>query len=360
MADQPTSTHSNPTSMRVRWHRVLLIIVLLLLLLGLASAYWYTDLVTSRHYEQSDHAYIKADVAWVLAAQAGEITELAVQEQDVVDQHAFLLSIDDTDRTARRAQLQALAQLKSAALQIHQQSEQAQQQVIRELQGEHVTAQAELARLQQLQQRYQLLYQEGLLNRQTMESNQAQRSMLQARLSRLSADIHAAEHQYEALVNRREQLQAEQQQAQTDADALPARQNQIRVHAPVAGRVNSLNLRVGSRVDVDTRLMSIVPLDSFFLEALFTETQIERMQVGQRVEIEIDAYPDQQWVGYITGFLPTEHLPPLQNSTVRRLPVRIDLDRSPLLPSLRPGLAANLRVDLRSNHTTNPIKNTAN
>ena len=76
------------------------------------------------------------------------------------------------------------------------------------------------------------------------------------------------------------------------------------------------------------------------------------MQVGQPVEIQLDAYPEQVLQGYITQLRTDQVLPPLQNSLIRRLPVRIALLDASIaaMPaaSLRAGLAASVQVDLRN------------
>ncbi len=107
------------------------------------------------------------------------------------------------------------------------------------------------------------------------------------------------------------------------------------------------------------RLLSLVPLDQLYIEANFKETQLRQMQIGQPVELEIDAFPDQLLHGKVDSFSPASGaewaLLPAQNATgnftkiVQRVPVRIALDpATPLADRLRPGLSVEVSVDTRA------------
>jgi membrane fusion protein (multidrug efflux system) len=70
--------------------------------------------------------------------------------------------------------------------------------------------------------------------------------------------------------------------------------------------------------------------------ANFKETQIGRMRPGDRVEIEVDAFPDRRWRGHVESISPATGakyaLIPPDNATgnftkvVQRVPVRIAID----------------------------------
>jgi membrane fusion protein (multidrug efflux system) len=130
------------------------------------------------------------------------------------------------------------------------------------------------------------------------------------------------------------------------------------VIAPISGTVGSFAVRLGSRVNSQTRMMAIVPLDDAYIEANFKETQIGKMKVGQKVKLTFDAYQGQVFHGHIQSFSPasgaTFSMMPPDNATgnfnkvVQRIPVRIVIDDMPDRQKLRPGLSATAEVDLRS------------
>ncbi|MEI7298689.1 HlyD family secretion protein, partial [Paraburkholderia tropica] len=93
----------------------------------------------------------------------------------------------------------------------------------------------------------------------------------------------------------------------------------------------------GQRVSPGTPLMSVVPLNSLWIDANFKEVQLKHMRIGQPVEMTADVYGSSvvyhgKVVGFSAGTGSAFSLLPAQNATgnwikvVQRLPVRISLD----------------------------------
>jgi membrane fusion protein (multidrug efflux system) len=129
--------------------------------------------------------------------------------------------------------------------------------------------------------------------------------------------------------------------------------------APVSGVVGARQAQIGEYVQPGTQLMTIVPMDTIYVQANFKETQTARMIPGQRVQVRIDALPGHTLEGTIESFAPASgsefSLLPFEPATgnftriVQRVPVRIHLDEGQAgLERLRPGLSANVTVDLSS------------
>ena len=131
------------------------------------------------------------------------------------------------------------------------------------------------------------------------------------------------------------------------------------VRAPVDGVVAKRQVQLGQRVAAGTTLMTVVPLHQVWVEANFKETQLQHMQPGQRVEVILDAYPDQPVEGIIDSLAPATGakfalLPP-ENATgnftkiVQRVPVKIRIpDPGALAGKLLPGLSTEVIVDTRT------------
>ena len=115
---------------------------------------------------------------------------------------------------------------------------------------------------------------------------------------------------------------------------------------------------MGSRVTPQTRLMAIIPEKSIYIEANFKETQIEKMRLGQKVELRLDAYPSLMYSGKIESFSPASGatfslMPPDNasgnfNKVVQRIPVRISIDAHPQMDLVKPGMSVIAKVDLRT------------
>jgi membrane fusion protein (multidrug efflux system) len=105
--------------------------------------------------------------------------------------------------------------------------------------------------------------------------------------------------------------------------------------------------------------MSLIPLDTVYVEANYKETQLGALKPGQRAKLIVDAYSRQQIDGVVESVAPASGaqysmLPP-ENATgnftkiVQRVPVRIrvpaDVARSGIL---RPGMSVVVDVDTRT------------
>ena len=358
---------------RKRLPKIILAIFLVLAVLGII--YYF---LVYRFYESTDNAYLKADVTWVSPRVAGEITQLNIKNNQEVKAGQVLMKLDDRDTQARYEQAQAITQLKEAALSVQQQNAASQDAVIleaqagldqayaglKQAQAGVNQAQAEVARTQKDAARYNALLREGVTTNQRVESvqaqyqsAQAQYQAAQAQVKRAEAGIAGAKAQFGSIQASREQLVADVNSAKANVNLIGVDASSAQVVAPVSGTIGDLAVRLGSRVNPQTRLLAIVPLEKTFVEANFKETQITDMHVGQKVTVELDAYPDHEFTGHIDSFSPASgaefSLMPPENATgnfnkvVQRVPVKILLDRKSGDPVLRPGLSATVKVDLR-------------
>lgn len=338
---------------RKRLPKIILAIFLVLAVLGLI--YYF---LVYRFYESTDNAYLKADVTWVSPRVSGEIIQLNVKSNQEVKAGQVLMKLDDRDTQARYEQANAITALKAAALDVQRQNIAGQQAMIAEAQAGLEAANAEMNRLKKDYDRYQQLLREGVTTRQRMETVQSQYLSALAQVKRAQAGVAAAQAQLGGVQASREQLVADVNSAKANVNLIGVDASSAQVIAPVSGTIGDLAVRLGSRVNPQTRLLAIVPLEKTFVEANFKETQITDMHVGQKVTVELDAYPEHEFTGHIDSFSPASgaefSLMPPENATgnfnkvVQRVPVKILLDRKAGDPVLRPGLSATVKVDLRT------------
>ncbi len=122
---------------------------------------------------------------------------------------------------------------------------------------------------------------------------------------------------------------------QKELDEAELRLSYTEIRAPISGFLNRRAVNPGDHVQAGQALFAIQPLESVYIVANFKETQLADLQIGQPVEIYVDAYPKRPMRGRISGFAPAtgaaSSLLPPENATgnfvkvVQRLPVRIDL-----------------------------------
>jgi membrane fusion protein (multidrug efflux system) len=127
--------------------------------------------------------------------------------------------------------------------------------------------------------------------------------------------------------------------------------------APVSGVVGRKAVEPGQNIAPGQQLMSIVNLDDIWVTANFKETQLKDMNVGQKVDIEVDANA-RVYNGRIEriagasgarfSLLPPENATGNFVKVVQRIPVRIVIDPGQNEDrALRPGMSVTPKVHIR-------------
>ncbi len=126
------------------------------------------------------------------------------------------------------------------------------------------------------------------------------------------------------------------------------------IKAPQAGIVSHLP-KVGGRLDAGRAACAIVVDTGIWVEANFKETDLEWVRPGQTVEIDVDTFPNHQWIGKVesisqaTGaafsILPAQNASGNWVKVVQRIPVRILLTPGKDDPPLRNGMSTVVSID---------------
>src|SRR3954447_1052775 len=157
--------------------------------------------------------------------------------------------------------------------------------------------------------------------------------------------------------------------AQRRADVEQAKLNMeyTVIKAPVDGVVSRKSAEPGMQIAAGQQLMALVPLDDVWVTANFKETQLKKMRVGQKVEIEVDAYGgSRNYRGHVDSIAAASgakfSLLPPENATgnyvkvVQRVPVKIVLEPGENRDHrLLPGMSVTPTVLLNSDpNSSNP------
>ena len=126
--------------------------------------------------------------------------------------------------------------------------------------------------------------------------------------------------------------------------------------SPLDGVVSKAFADVGEYVQAGQRIALLHNPQTIYVEANIRETEIRRIQIGQPVRIEVDAYPEREFegtverIGYAAtsafALLPSPNPSGHFTKVTQRLPVRIALTQRDGL--LRPGMMVEVFIDVRS------------
>ena len=330
--------------------RILLTITLLSVLAG-GTAYWWTAI---HPYESTDDTYLKAHMSLISSRETGYVTAVNFGNNQRVRPGDVLVVIDDADFKARVAEAEARIGVERAQIGTLETDKRVQSSRIGEQQAEIAAATADLARAAKDLKRFGNLASEGAVSAQTRDAADAAWKQARAQLDKFRSSREQAERQLVALDARIGEARARIKAAEATLEVARIALSHTQVVAPIAGIIGNRSVQVGQLVKPGNVLAYLVPEHGLYVEANFKETQLEKMQPGQPVDIAIDAFPDQHFTGRINSFAPASgaefSLLPPENATgnftkiVRRVPVKIDFEPGTDLAQLRPGLSATARV----------------
>ena len=308
----------------------------------------------SKHID-TDDAQIDGDVSPVVARVGGYVDSIFFEENTHVTAGQVLVKIDDRDYKVRLEQAMSAQKGASAGVGVGQ-----SQIIATAASSSSARAQAEsaAARLEKANKdyaRYADLVKDGSITQQQFDQAKADRDVA-------AATYRAAQDQYKAALEQvgtsRNQLTVTNvgvTQRQADVDYAKLQLSYTTVTAPSAGITSKKNIQLGQLVQAGQTLFNVVNDNSLFITANFKETQLTNMKNGQKVDIDVDAFPDLKLHGEVYNFSPATgakfSLLPPDNATgnfvkvVQRIPVKIKINAGKeTMTKLRPGMSVNVSV----------------
>ncbi|PHI21239.1 RND transporter [Lewinellaceae bacterium SD302] len=279
---------------------------------------------------------------------SGEIVELYVEEGDSVVVGQLLAKIDPDVYQSQVAR--GVAGVNSAKAQ--QANARAQ---ISTLDAQKEQIQAQLDNANDILNRNQKLRQEGVISQQDLEASQANVRALEANLRSAQSNIDAA----------RENAKAAKYQVQSSEASLSELRTSLRrttIYAPIGGVVSLLNVEQGERVVgtiqmTGTEMMRIANLNAMEVRVEVSENDVPSVKLGDKTEIEVDAYLDRKFIGTVTQIANSstnaalaENV--LNSDQVTNFEVRISIDPASYADLLseknpfpfRPGMSASTEI----------------
>jgi membrane fusion protein, multidrug efflux system len=316
--------------------------------------YWRLEI---RPFETTDNAYVRAHMAQVSPKLTGYVREVRFSDNQQVNAGDLLVIIEGATLEARRAQAAAVVSARA----LHRATLEAELRVQDARVSQQTAAAAAVlptvTRARKDLQRLHGLVEEGAVPAQQRDATEAALRIAEAELARVRAMVQEASEQRSLLGAQMAESDAALKVAEAALALTAVEVAHTRIYAPISGVLGNRAVQVGQLVQPGVALAFLIPHNEFFLEANFKETQLEDMRVGQRVSIEIDAYPQTPFAGIIESMAPASGaefsvLPP-ENATgnftkiVRRVPIKIKFEAGTDTSILKPGLSSVVKVRVR-------------
>lgn len=311
---------------------------------------------SSADRQSTDDAYVRADMTVIVPQATGLVAQLSVQENQTVKAGDRLVQLDDRDSKILLDTAQAkLASADATIASLHGALDRQQSEIAQARSSVDISS-ASLRLAQANKTRFANLASDGSGTLLAAQQADAESRIQHASRARAGASLRSAEQQLKILLAELAKAEAARDTANAEVAAARLALSRTQILAPVSGVVAQRRARVGGYARVGEPLLTLVPLDALYVEANYRETQLARVQVGQPVEIAIDALPGVLLKGTVESLGPASGVSfsPIapHNATgnftkiVQRLPVRIrlssaqkDLARLRVGMSVRPEIA---------------------
>jgi membrane fusion protein, multidrug efflux system len=346
--DEKADDHDDTGDKKPKSRRpiIILIIVAVIAIIG-GLIYW----LMTRNQVSTDDAYTEGNAVSIAPKVSGYVVENRVNDNIFVHAGDLLLKIDPRDYIVARDQARgnldaAVAQQATAAVDLQTTRVRAPAN-LSQAQAQLLQAQASLAQSQNDSRR-----QHGVDPRATTQTNLDQASTA---VRTNEANVKSAEAQLSVASLVKETIRtAEATLEQRDAQVEQARANLAQaelnlsytnVQAPQDGQITRRNVDLGTFAQAGQQVFYLVTRD-IWVVANFKETQLDRIRVGQLVDVKVDAYSQLHLNGHVESIqggsgarftaFPAENATGNFVKIVRRVPVKIVIDRGlerwPFLP----------------------------
>lgn len=325
---------------------------------GLAGRLGYDYWTVGRFLQSTDNAYIHVDYTTIASRISGNVAEVFVRDNEVVQPGQVLARIDDRDFRVALDVANADVADAEAALR-HLDAQIAQQQSA--IDGEKADISAGKATRDLAvadDARYEDLRKSGYGSVQRAQQAATVLRERVAQLRKSRAALAAAQRQIDVLVSQRARAEARRERALAAQHQAELNLTYVSITAPLSGTIGARSLRVGRYVQAGTPLMAVVPLTAAYVVANYKETQLSRVAPGQPVEISVDSFPGVPLKGRVDSLAPASGqqfaLLPAQNASgnftkiVQRVPIRIAISDPTLIGRLRAGMSVRSTIDTRN------------
>ncbi len=334
-----------PVPRRGRGFMRFLLLFLVPLIAIVVGGYFYAK---SGRYVTTENAYVKSAKIAVSADIDARVDKVHVVENQRVRVGDVLIELDGRDYEIEFREAEAEITRTRSVIKQLQANYRAEVALLAE-------EQSRITQLRRQYDRFRQLAERGIATSQKFEEVEAELQIAQRRVATQQERVGQALLTIGGNPLRPIEDHPLYLKAEAARDEVLLKLDKTRLRAPVDGVITVLSLEQGEYVEEGRPLFAIVDDRKPWIEANLKETELTHVEVGQKVTIEIDAYPGVAWEAEVASISPSTGaefsiLPP-QNASgnwvkvVQRVPVKLVLVPGQDRPVLRSGMTADVSID---------------
>jgi multidrug resistance efflux pump len=305
--------------------------------------------------QATEDAYVQGLTTVISPQVSGYVLQVPVADFEQAPQGKVLVVIDPSTYRQHVEEAQAQLDAKLADLANNRQTLARDRAGVATEAAAELSAQAQLAKAQADLSRSSDLVRDGSLSARENDQNVAALGEAKASVAQAQAQQRGAIEAVRSAEVNEGALKAAVEAAQAQLDAAQIDLGHTIIHAPQAGQLSQVGVRVGQYVTNGSQLMFLVPVTRW-VTANFKEAQTHDMRPGQVAWFAVDALGGLRLAGHVERISPAtgsefEVLKP-DNATgnftkvPQRIAVRIAIDpNQPASARLRPGMSVEAHID---------------
>ncbi|GGP06052.1 secretion protein HlyD [Cloacibacterium rupense] len=338
--------------------------IILGILIIAGAIYGFKKWSYSNSHEETDDAQIASNVSPVISKISGYVAEVKVKDNQFVKKGDTLIILENKDQLILLQQAEAALGTAKSNLNTAKAGAAAANKSINTSNAAVGTANAQIEaakvnvwKTTQDLKRYENLVKDHSITQQQYEQVLAAKQAADKQLQVLVEQKNQASQQT-GYVSSQSEATSEQigvagaiiKQREVDVQNARLNLSYTIITAKQDGYVSKVPVQVGQFLQAGAQLFSIILNNEKWVVANFKETQLNKMVEGQKVEIKIDAFPDEKLIGTVSSIAPATGstfsiLPPDNASgnfvkVVQRVPVKITFN------NLKPEIANKLRAGM--------------
>ena len=329
--------------------KIAILIFAILVVIGVITGYFYIQY--KKTHIATDDAFVEGDVHTIASKVHGTVKNIYVKSNQLVKKGDILFELDPADYDVKAKEASAaLNAEKAKLLEVEAKIETSKKQIAElgaranAIKGLYEVQEANLKQAEVDMKRAEGLYKEDVIPKERYEKTEtsyiSSLAMVKAASEGLKYSALSVETQKSVL----KQAEAERmvrmssvKEKEALLEAAKLNYDYTKIYAPADGHVTKKSIELGNQIQAGQPLMAIVSLEDVHIVANYKETQLEKIKVGQRVEIKVDTYPGKKFKGKVESIMAGTgavfSLFPSENATgnyvkvVQRIPVKIILDK---------------------------------
>jgi len=225
----------------------------------------------------------------------GQAKEVKVKNGEEVNRGDILIALDDEQIKIQVAQAQAT--LDSVQASSDKIISGARPQVIKQAESALLQAKMNRDSVEENYLRMKKLFTEKAISEQQYEQAKNQYEI---------ADVQyqSAQESYELVIEGAAEediksVEAQVRQAKAALDMARYQLKNTQITAPISGKVTSISVSSGEMISPSVPLLSIIDVSRIFVKVGISEKDISKIKEGQKVSLEIDAFPEEKFQGEV-------------------------------------------------------------